>query len=168
MVRPNEEATTLLGLTNDEVAQRRAEGKTNVSAEPEGRSIAQIVQANVLTPINAIMIILFVLVVISGHLQDGLFVGVVFSNSVLGIAQEIKARRELARLQVLTQSNATVLRNGERVPVDLADIVLDDILLLSAGAQLPVDGEILASTGLQFDESELTGESLPVPKTVGD
>jgi len=163
-----EKTTELTGLSNSEVAQRRSEGKTNVSAEPEGRSVAQIVRANVLTPVNAIMIILFVLVVISGHWQDGLFVGVVFSNSVLGIGQEVKARRELARLQVLTQADATVIRDGVRSSVELADIVLDDIIVLSAGAQLPVDGEIVSATGLQFDESELTGESLPVAKIVGD
>ena len=161
-------STEILGLSDAEVVQRRSEGKTNEFAEPEGRSVAQIVGANVLTPVNAIMIVLFALVVISGHIEDGLFVGVVFSNSVLGIAQEIKARRELARLEVLTQPDATVIRNGSHVTIETAEIVLDDVVVLSAGGQLPVDGEILSATGLQLDESELTGESLPVPKALGD
>ena len=160
--------TEVVGLSTVEVEERRNKGQTNVSSEPEGRSVAHIVRANVLTPVNAIMIVLFVLVLISGHPQDGLFVGVVFSNSVLGIAQEVKARRELARLQVLTQADATVIRNGTQVTVELADIVLDDVVVLSAGAQLPVDGEVLTATGLQLDESELTGESLPVSKAIGD
>ncbi len=160
--------TEMIGLSSAEVAERQRTGRTNVSSEPEGRSIAHIVQANVLTPVNAIMIILFVLVVISGNLADGLFVGVVVSNSAIGIAQEIKARRELARLQVLTEPEATVIRDGDRITINVDEIVCDDLLVLRAGEQVPVDGEVIDVTGLQLDESQLTGESLPVPKDSGD
>ncbi len=156
------------GLSDAEVTQRQAAGLVNVAPEPPGRSVAQIVGANVLTPINAIMIVLFVLVVIAGHWKDGLFVGVVFSNSVLGVAQEVKARRELARLQVLTEPEATVIRSGSQVTIDIEQIVLDDVVMLSTGGQLPVDGEVIAATGLRLDESSLTGESLPVLKAPGD
>ena len=105
----------IVGLSDEEVEQRKETGQVNIAADPPGRSLAQIVRANVLTPINAIMIVLFALVVISGYWKDGLFVGVVFSNSVLGVAQEVKARRELARLQVLTEPEATVIRAGSQI-----------------------------------------------------
>lgn len=159
---------TLAGLSTADVEERRRSGRTNVSAEPEGRSVGHIIKANVFTPINAIMIVLFILVVISGNIADGLFVGVVISNSVIGIAQEIKARRELARLQVLTEPEATVIRNGTPETINVDDIVCDDLLVLKAGEQVPVDGEIVSVTGLQLDESQLTGESLPVSKDLGD
>lgn len=156
------------GLSDAEVKQRIDAGQVNVATEPPGRSVAQIVRANVLTPINAIMIVLFALVVASGYWKDGLFVGVVFSNSVLGVGQEIKARRELARLQVLTEPEAVVIRDSSQVTIDIEEIVIDDIVVLSTGGQLPVDGDLIAATGLQLDESQLTGESLPVLKGPGD
>ena len=158
----------LAGLSTADVEERQRAGRTNVSSEPEGRSVASIVKANLVTPVNAIMIVLFILVVISGNLADGLFVGVVISNSAIGIAQEVKARRELARLQVLTEPETTVIRNGVPETINVDEIVCDDLLVLKAGAQVPVDGEIIRSTGLQLDESQLTGESLPVSKELGD
>ena len=158
----------LAGLSTADVEDRQRAGRTNVSSEPEGRSVASIVKANLVTPVNAIMIVLFILVVISGNLADGLFVGVVISNSAIGIAQEVKARRELARLQVLTEPETTVIRNGVPETINVDEIVCDDLLVLKAGAQVPVDGEIIRSTGLQLDESQLTGESLPVSKERGD
>lgn len=158
----------VVGLSDEEVASRQDAGLVNITPEPPGRSVAQIVRANVLTPINAIMIVLFVLVVISGHLKDGLFVGVVFSNSVVGVAQEVRARRELARLEVLTEPDATVIRGASQVIIDIEEIVMDDVVQLITGGQLPVDGEVLAATGLQLDESLLTGESQSVHKQPGD
>ena len=156
------------GLTAAEVATRVAEGQSNKAVEPPTRSVGQILVANAFTPVNAIMLVLFVLVVISGHLADGLFVGVVISNTVVGVAQEVKARRELAKLQVLTESGAMVIRDGERQTIDAVDVVLDDLVVLEPGEQAPVDAMVQASTGLQFDESLLTGESEPVVKEPGD
>lgn len=91
-----------------------------------------------------------------------------FSNSVLGITQEVKARRELARLQVLTEPEATVIRAGSQITIDIEQIVMDDVVLFHTGGQLPVDGKVIAATGLLLDESQLTGESLPMPKDSGD
>ena len=163
-----EQTAELVGLSTAEVDQRIANGDVNIPCDPDSRSTAQIIRSNVLTPVNAIMIVLFVLVVISGNIADGLFVGVVFSNSVVGIGQEVKARRELARLQVLTDPESTLIRNGTRVTCEVEKIVLDDLVVLSAGEQLPVDGEVVTATGLQLDESQLTGESKPVRKSPGD
>ena len=157
-----------LGLTDAEVADRIAAGQVNVTPEPPGRSFAQIVAANVFTVVNAIMITLFVLVLVSGSPQDALFVGVVLSNSVIGVVQEVRARRELKRLEVVTEPRATVIRDGVAVEIASDEIVLDDVIELRLGGQVAVDGEVLAATGLRLDESMLTGESLPVPKSPGD
>jgi cation-transporting P-type ATPase E len=157
-----------LGLTDSEVADRVAAGRVNITPEPPGRSFGQIVAANVFTIVNAIMLTLFVLVLVSGNPQDGLFVGVVVSNSVIGVVQEVRARRELARLTVVTEPQATVIRNGSGVEIASDEIVLDDVVELRLGGQVAVDGVVLDAVGLRLDESMLTGESLPVPKVPGD
>jgi len=157
-----------IGLTSAEVSERVAAGQLNITPEPPGRSFGQIVAVNVFTMVNAIMLTLFVLVLVSGNPQDGLFVGVVLSNSVIGVVQEVRARRELERLEVITDPSATVLRDGAAVDIASDEIVLDDVVELRLGGQVAVDGEVLDSTGLRLDESMLTGESLPVPKTPGD
>jgi cation-transporting P-type ATPase E len=162
------DTTASLGLNDAEVADRVAAGRVNITPEPPGRSLGQIVAANVFTVVNAIMLTLFVLVLVSGNPQDGLFVGVVLSNSVIGVVQEVRARRELARLAVVTEPRATVVRNGAAVEIASDEIVLDDVVELRLGGQVAVDGEVLDSTGLRLDESMLTGESLPVPKAAGD
>jgi cation-transporting ATPase E len=156
------------GLTDAEVASRVAAGQVNVVPAPPDRSFGQIVVANTFTMVNAIIVTLFVLVVISGNPQDGLFVGVVVANSVIGVVQETRSRRELHRLEVITEPRATVVRSGTSVEVATEEIVLDDIVELRLGGQVAVDGAVVDSTGLRLDESMLTGESLPVDKAVGD
>jgi len=160
--------TGAAGLTGADVAVRVADGRVNVVPEPPGRSLGQIVASNVFTVVNAIMLTLFVLVVISGNPQDGLFVGVVISNSVIGVVQEVRARRELQRLEVVTEPRATVIRDGMPIEIATDEIVVDDLIELRLGGQVAVDGRAVESTGLRLDESLLTGESLPVPKQIGD
>lgn len=156
------------GLSDADVAERVANGQSNTVTDPTDRTVAQIVRANVLTPVNAIMIVLFLLVLISGHWKDGLFVGVVFSNAVVGVTQEVRVRRELAKLEVITAADATVVRNGSTVRIGVAEIVIDDLVVLATGDQASVDGTLVSCTGLQMDESMLTGEADPVHKLVGD
>ncbi|HUF99378.1 MAG TPA: HAD-IC family P-type ATPase [Ilumatobacter sp.] len=156
------------GLTADEVRERVADGRVNTPPHSPDRSVLQIVRDNVITPVNAIMLVLFALVLVSGNWRDGLFVGVVLSNSVVGVTQEYRARRQLARLTVLTEPHATVVRDGERAVIPADEVVIDEIVHLAPGGQVPVDGTVLAETGLQVDESMLTGESDTVPKAHGD
>ncbi|HYN32965.1 MAG TPA: HAD-IC family P-type ATPase [Ilumatobacteraceae bacterium] len=157
-----------IGLTDAEVATRIAAGHVNVVPSPPDRSFGQIVVANTFNMVNAIIVTLFVLVVISGNPQDGLFVGVVVANSVIGVVQETRSRRELHRLEVITEPRATVVRSGESVEVATEEIVIDDVVQLRLGGQVAVDGLVLESIALRLDESMLTGESLPVEKEVGD
>src|SRR6056297_2410269 len=159
------DASDVIGLTSAEVAERVAAGQVNIAPEPPGRSFGQIVAANVFTVVNGIMLTLFVLVLVSGNPRDGLFVGVVVSNSVIGVVQEVRARRELRRLEVVTEPTATVIRNGRPVEIGTDEIVLGDVIELRLGGQAAVDGEVLEAIGLRLDESMLTGESLPVPKS---
>ncbi len=156
------------GLSDAEVSQRVAAGQVNVVPAPPDRTLGQIVAANTFTVVNAIMFTLFVLVLVAGSPQDGLFVGVVVSNSVIGVVQEVRARRELRRLEVVTEPRAIVVRNGDSLEIATDEIVIDDVVELRLGGQVAVDGTVLVSTGLRLDESMLTGESLPVAKEPGD
>ena len=143
MDQPQVDTAADLGLSAAEVADRVAAGRVNITPEPPGRSFGQIVAANVFTVVNAIMLTLFALVLISGNPQDALFVGVVVSNSVIGVVQEVRARRELKRLEVVTEPRAVVIRDGVGVEIASDEIVLDDLVELRLGGQVAVDGAVL-------------------------
>ncbi|MEM9466614.1 MAG: HAD-IC family P-type ATPase [Actinomycetota bacterium] len=159
---------TLTGLTAAEVAERVADGRVNDVPDAPVRSNLQIVKANVLTPVNGIISTLFVLILVAGYPADALFAGVVISNSVIGIVQELQARRTLNELAVLSAPKARVRRDGVTTEVGVSEVVADDVLELSPGDQVVVDGDVLAASGLELDESLLTGESDPVEKAIDD
>ena len=163
-----EPATAPGGLSAAEVEQRRQEGRTNDVPDAPVRTVGQIVRNNVLTPVNAIIGSMFVLIMVAGFPADALFAGVVVSNSVIGIAQELKARRTLHRLAVLSAPRARVVRDGRTQEVGTSEVVADEILELQPGDQVVVDGEVVVARGLEIDESLLTGESDPVDKAPGD
>ncbi len=164
----SERVETPRGLTATEVAHRVTAGQINQIPAAPSRTFAQIVRANVLTPINAIIGTLFVLVMIASPGPDALFAGVVISNSVIGIVQEVRAKRTLDRLAVLSSPKARVIRDGETAELAVDEVVLDDLLALTPGDQIVVDGLIESAVGLEADESLLTGESDPVDKGPGD
>ena len=117
--------TTITGLTAAEVAERGAEGRVNKVPDAPVRSLGQIIRANVLTPVNGIISTLFVLILIAGYPADALFAGVVVSNSVIGIVQELQARRTLNELAVLSAPKARVRRDGDTVEVGDPIVVLE-------------------------------------------
>ena len=158
----------ITGLTSAQVSERIEDGRSNAAPEGTSRSVGQIVFANVFNPVNAIMLSLFVLILIAGYPQDGLFVGVVAANSTIGIAQELYARRELKKLALLNAPLAVVRRDGNDLEIDVEDIVEDDVVVLAPGDQLVVDGDVLDVQGLEVDESLLTGEADPIDKQPGD
>jgi cation-transporting ATPase E len=156
------------GLTRIEVEERIAAGHVNAALVGTSRSIWEIVRANVLTRFNAILGGLFILILITRSWADGLFGLVLIINSGIGIAQEYLAKRKLDRLALLNAPVASVVRDGELVSVATADVVLDDLIELRTGDQVPADGTLLSVAGLEVDESNLTGESDAIGKSVGD
>ncbi len=155
------------GLTEAEVAQRVADGRTNDVPDAPVRSLGEIIRANVFTRVNAIMGTLLVLVLVAGAPKDALFAGVIVSNSVIGVVQELRARRTLNALAVLSAPKARVVRDGVVFEVGVSQVVADDVIAVETGDQIVVDGEVLAAVGLELDESLLTGESEPVDKDPG-
>lgn len=158
----------LAGLDDAEVQARRDRGEVNRVAEPKSRGAWAIVRANVFTRFNALLGSLFALMLVLGPWQDALFGGVIVINSVIGIAQELRAKRALDRLAVLSQTHALVLRSGRVVNIAASEIVLDDIFMLAAGDQVLVDALVLSAEELELDESLLSGEAEPVPKHMSD
>ncbi|MBW3084834.1 Calcium-transporting ATPase CtpE [Austwickia sp. TVS 96-490-7B] len=156
------------GLTVAEVAQRVAAGQVNDLPPRSGRTVGDIVRANVFTRINAILAVLFGIVVITGSFKNGLFAALIIANSVIGIIQELRAKKTLDSLAVVGQARPIVRRDGQASDLDRNQIVVDDIIELRPGDQVVVDGEIIEADHLDIDESLLTGESDPIGKTVGD
>ena len=163
-----QDTTGLSGLTTAEVAERIADGRVNDVPDAPVRTTSEIFRANALTPINAIMGALFALILVAGFPGDALFAGVIVSNSIIGTVQELRARRTLTNLAVLSAPGARVVRDGTATDIDVSGVVADDLLELRPGDQVVVDGVVVDALGLEVDESLLTGEADPVDKTVGD
>jgi cation-transporting ATPase E len=156
------------GLTAAEVAERVARGQVNDVPAAPTRTVWQIVRANVFTRFTALLGTMLVLILLLGSAKDALFGIVLVANSAIGIVQEVRAKRALDRLAVLTAPRAKVVRDGEVRGLAVSEAVLGDVLEAAIGDQIVVDGKVLAVQGLQIDESLLTGESDPVDKAVGD
>ena len=156
------------GLSAAEVAERVARGAVNRVKDRTSRSVASIVRENVLTLFNAIIVGASIIVLLFGDLRDGIFGGVMVINAVIGIVSELRAKRTLDSLAIVDAPQASVLRDGTLSVIPARDVVLDDVIELTLGDQVSVDGTVLASAGLEIDESLLTGESRPVKKKEGD
>jgi cation-transporting ATPase E len=155
------------GLTSAEAAERRRlEGDDGNRAGTTSRSVRQIVVANVFTRFNAILAALLGVIIVVGPFQDGLFGVVLVLNTTIGIAQELRAKLTLDRLALLHAPQAHVERDGALVDLGLDELVVDDVVTLRRGDQVPLDGVVLDGT-LQVDESLLSGESDPVAKPPG-
>ena len=156
------------GLTDAEVAQRVAEGKSNAVPQRAARSVADIVRANVFTRINAILGVLLMIVLVTGSVINGLFGLLIIANSVIGMIQEIRAKQTLDKLAIIGQAKPLVRRQSGTRTLLPVEVVLDDIIELGPGDQIVVDGEILEEENLEVDESLLTGEADPIAKDIGD
>ncbi|MEU8382059.1 HAD-IC family P-type ATPase [Streptosporangium sp. NPDC048865] len=156
------------GLTSAEVAERVAAGQVNDVRRRSSRSVSAIIRANVLTLFNGVIGVLWVLIMIFGEWQDGLFGLVIVANAGIGIVQELRAKRTLDRLAIVNESPVKVRRDGSDTEIPPRQVVLGDLVLLSPGDQLLVDGEVVDADGLEVDESLLTGEADPVHKRPGD
>jgi cation-transporting ATPase E len=156
------------GLTSAQVAEQRSRGLANTAGERTSRPVAEILRANILTRFNFILGVLLAVILVAGQPQDALFGIVLVANAVIGIAQELRAKRTLDRLAVLSAPRVRVIRDGAPQEVAVADLVAGDLVDLRAGDQLVADGVVRASVSLEADESLLTGESEPVGKRAGD
>lgn len=165
---PSAPGTAGLGLTSAEVAARQADGRTNDVADPTSRTIGSIIRGNVVTPFNILLGILLVVILAVQEYRDALFGIVLVANALIGIIQEMRSKRALDRLAVLNAPRAVVLRDGQAVEIPASELVLDEVVVLSLGDQIAVDGEVLSEAGIEIDESLLTGEADPLPKDVGD
>ena len=160
-------AVELGGLTADEVARRVADGRVNTNADVKTKSVPQILSEHTFTFFNAVNVALAILVAFTGEYKNMLFMGVVVSNLVIGIVQELRAKRMVDELTIITASDVCVIRDGveQRIPVE--QVVADDLVRVSHGDQVPADGTVLYGNAA-MNESLLTGESNSIPKVADD
>lgn len=154
------------GLGPDEVRRRAAEGKVNTAAKTATRSYRDIVRDNVFTYFNLIFAVLAVLLILVGSFKNLTFMVVIFFNTVIGIVQEIRSKQALDKLKIISDPKATVIRSGAERIVPVNELVLDDLIVLSAGNQIPADA-VVVSGAINVNESLITGESDEVRKLTG-
>ncbi|WP_138899422.1 HAD-IC family P-type ATPase, partial [Streptomyces chryseus] len=156
------------GLTTAQVAERVARGEVNDVPVRSSRSALEIVRSNVFTRFNAIIGVLWVIMLFVAPIQDSLFGFVIVANTAIGIVQELRAKKTLDSLAVIGEARPKVRRDGVSAEVTTAEIVLGDLVELGPGDKAVVDGEVVEADGLEVDESLLTGEADPVLKQPGD
>ncbi|MEU9549411.1 cation-translocating P-type ATPase [Streptomyces werraensis] len=167
-VRPPTATSPATGLTSAEVAERVAGGRVNDVPVRSSRSIMEIVRANVFTRFNAIIGVLWVIMLIVAPFQDSLFGYVILANTGIGIVQEWRAKKTLDSLALIGEVRPTVRRDGVATEIGTSEIVLDDLIEIGPGDKVVVDGVVVEADGLEIDESLLTGEADPVVKQPGD
>ena len=156
------------GLTGAQVAERVERGQVNDVPVRSSRSTVDIVRANVFTRFNAIIGVLWLIMLVVAPIQDSLFGFVILANTGIGIVQEWRAKKTLDSLALIGEVRPTVRRDGTAAPVSTSEIVLDDLIEIGPGDKVVVDGVCVEADGLEIDESLLTGEADPVVKHPGD
>ncbi|APF22515.1 cation-translocating P-type ATPase [Clostridium butyricum] len=167
-INESDEEKKLTGLNDEQVNIRIKEGKVNYVPKAPARTFGQILRANLFTSFNAINVVLAVIIILAGSPKNAIFVGVILVNTLIGVAQELRAKDILEKLSVISMAQAKVLRNGEINEIPIDNIVLDDVLYLETGMQVLADSEVIENNGLEVDESMLTGESDAIGKREGD
>ena len=157
----------MTGLTKEQIEERIQAGQVNVSDSPNTRTYKQIVRENTLTFFNFLNVVLLVLILIVGSYKNSLFMGIIVINTVIGIVQEVRAKKTIDKLAILTASKAVVLRDGKKWSIPTEELVLDDVIYLKSGDQVPADAVILEGS-VEVNESLLTGEADNLEKTVKD
>lgn len=153
------------GLSEEEACRRAENGQSNSGFTAKTKSISQILFENIFTLFNLINIVLAALVFFVGSFRNALFIGVVVCNTAIGIYQEIRAKRAIDKLSVISEPKAEVLRDGTGKTISADDVVIGDIMLLSAGMQICADG-IVREGDCEINESLITGESDAIYKTI--
>ena len=157
----------ILGLTSEEVRERIDNGLTNHTDISTQKTVGQIVKSNLLTYFNLIFLILTVLLCIVGSFRNLTFLPVIIGNTVIGIFQELRAKKTLDKMSMLNAPHSIVVRDGEQQQIQSEDLVKDDIIILAAGNQICADATVLSGS-ISVNESLLTGESDEIVKRSGD
>ncbi len=166
--RPATVTSPVTGLTGAQVAERVERGQVNDVPVRSSRSTVDIVRANVFTRFNAIIGVLWLIMLVVAPIQDSLFGFVILANTGIGIVQEWRAKKTLDSLALIGEVRPTVRRDGAAGQVSTSEIVLDDLIEIGPGDKVVVDGVCVEADGLEIDESLLTGEADPVVKSPGD
>ena len=164
--RMPEEKRILRGLSKEEVEERFIEGfvnKTDISTE---KSTKEIVKSNVFTYFNFIFLVITILLCVVGSFRNLTFLPIIIGNTLIGIIQELRAKKVLDKMSLLNAPHAIVIRDGEQKKILSEQLVKDDVILLTAGTQICADAVVLEGT-IQVNESLLTGEADEIEKTPG-
>lgn len=156
-----------IGLTQAQVEERLTAGKVNIQPHSRTKTIGKIIKDNTLTLFNIINIVLALMVIFVQSFQNLLFINIVLINTFIGIIQEIKAKKTIDKLSLISQPHVIVLRDGNLMEIVFEKIVMDDILVLKSGKQVPSDSQVVKGE-LEVNESLLTGESVAIMKYEGD
>lgn len=156
-----------MGLTEAEVRDRIQKGQENIQVDPSTRTYRQIIKDNVFTYFNLIFVVLALLLVLVGSFKNLTFMLIVVANTAVGIFQEIRSKKTLEKLKLLKMPKAHAIRDGREVEVATGKLVLDDVIVLRSGNQIPADATVLEGS-VQVNEALLTGEADEITKTIGD
>lgn len=156
----------ITGLTDEEVRQRVEEGLTNRADISTDKTTKEIVISNVFTYFNLIFLVITILLIMVGSFRNLTFLPIIIGNTVIGIVQEIRAKKTLEKMSLLNAPHADVIRNGGVKQISTEELVKDDVILLTAGKQICADAVVI-SGNIQVNESLLTGEADEVEKTEG-
>ena len=156
----------ITGLTDEEVRQRVEEGLTNRADISTDKTTKEIVVSNVFTYFNLIFLVITILLIMVGSFRNLTFLPIIIGNTVIGIVQEIRAKKTLEKMSLLNAPHADVIRNGSVKQISTDELVKDDVILLTAGKQICADAVVI-SGNIQVNESLLTGEADEVEKTEG-
>ena len=155
------------GLTSEQAAEYFANGWDNRSVEPPSKTTAEIIKSNIFTYFNLIFTLIAILLIIVGSLRDLTFLPIIVANTLIGIVQELNAKKTLEKLSVLNAPRARAVRDGKVVTIPAEELVLDDIVIFGAGNQICADAVVLSGEA-QVNESLLTGEADEITKKPGD
>ena len=155
------------GLTSEEVERRRAAGEVNANTDVKTASVGQIVSKHLFTLFNGVILALAALVALTGSYENITFMPLVVANFLIGVTQELRAKRMVDKLSILTADKVHVVRDGRESEVGVEELVLDDLVILRHGDQIPADSVVVEGSP-EVDEGLLTGESRLVQKRPGD
>lgn len=156
------------GLSSAEVEDRIRMERTNRTNTSVSKSVSDIIKEHSITYFNFLNLFLAVLVALTGQFKNMTFMGVILINTAIGIVQELKVKKLIDQISVMTVARTRVIREGVTKEIDVNDVVIDDVILVESGEQVCADCRLLDATGIEVNESMLTGESRPVKKQTGD